>query len=941
MPDYSVKLTEYGRAKIAQAETSGTPIVLTKIAVGDSQVAPTVANTTLGNEVHRTDILEAVVDGTDPGLMKFTAVITADVGGFWIREVGVFDNAGGLVYVAAFPDEYKPGLPASVAKECVIHLLCTVGNAANVNVSIDPSQVLATQSHVAETVNVFKADLASPEEGKGAHLTGFLRADISALTTVDKAINEVIATRNGVNTHIDGLLDYGPAVLILGDSISEGVGASGYMQGMAYMLARSIINASNHGLGDDTGYGYSTTINLANALNEPGLSTTGTLINGGVVGKRLRLDAGQTITVTGRAFVYADVFYDASVSAGHIDVAVNGSTIASKAVAGAGIQSTFPTTLNNDLRDISPTDTVTFTATGGTVIVTGIMTLRQSLWKPLVYVAAQAGSSYQDYTSAAALDELASYLNFSRGASPKLVLLCLGTNTIYNPVKALPPDEMLLEIQTVINGLAARCSTTYFALSIPPRANEATWPVIADGYTYADYVEAIVGFAKSVGMGVIRNDVSILNIRPDLFIDGVHPDNDGHRVMAKNACDTLGIAFNQHDRDLAVLGNFHPEYFPWTRIHKGGGTPDPSAHIQWGMPSGVDSFYCFGSGSVTGRFGVASSGNSVVHNSRNDVEIQAATNRPALFTSSGDTLLGGVAGSTPGQRLHINSAGDCYIRADSMGGVYQSLIGTHSTGATVIFNYGNFPVTTYTQAVERNRTDGNGNFRPSSDNTYSCGITGYRWSSFWGANGTIQTSDARQKTDVEDSILGLAFIKALRPVSYRFISGGNEMIVSDTEFELVDEIVTEEVEVEKPTVVVEEGRAVIKMVPTIEKRTVFDEYPLFDAQGLPVMEVVAPAVIGPDGQEIEEVVMAQSVHRVPRIEKIKRPKSVSVSKAGKRTHWGLLAQEVKTACDAAGVDFGGYVHDQESDEIGLRYDEFIGPLIKAVQEIAEQVRELR
>jgi hypothetical protein len=63
--------------------------------------------------------------------------------------------------------------------------------------------------------------------------------------------------------------------------------------------------------------------------------------------------------------------------------------------------------------------------------------------------------------------------------------------------------------------------------------------------------------------------------------------------------------------------------------------------------------------------------------------------------------------------------------------------------------------------------------KPGSDNAFKLGISGTRWSEVWAANGTIQTSDARQKTAVADSDLGLAFVESLRPVSYKWLVGQN------------------------------------------------------------------------------------------------------------------------------------------------------------------------
>ncbi|MCK7461117.1 MAG: tail fiber domain-containing protein [Sphingobacterium sp.] len=65
---------------------------------------------------------------------------------------------------------------------------------------------------------------------------------------------------------------------------------------------------------------------------------------------------------------------------------------------------------------------------------------------------------------------------------------------------------------------------------------------------------------------------------------------------------------------------------------------------------------------------------------------------------------------------------------------------------------------------------------------------------------------------------------------------------------------------------------------------------------------------------------------------------------GHRRHWGLLAQEVKAAVDAAGVDFGGWTLDDPNNSEsrqGLRYDQFIAPLIKALQEAFSEIAALQ
>jgi len=61
--------------------------------------------------------------------------------------------------------------------------------------------------------------------------------------------------------------------------------------------------------------------------------------------------------------------------------------------------------------------------------------------------------------------------------------------------------------------------------------------------------------------------------------------------------------------------------------------------------------------------------------------------------------------------------------------------------------------------------------------------------------------------------------------------------------------------------------------------------------------------------------------------------------AGVRTHYGLIAQEVKEVL--GDIDFGGYVYDENTDTMALRYDQFISPLIKAIQEQQAQIEELK
>ena len=132
----------------------------------------------------------------------------------------------------------------------------------------------------------------------------------------------------------------------------------------------------------------------------------------------------------------------------------------------------------------------------------------------------------------------------------------------------------------------------------------------------------------------------------------------------------------------------------------------------------------------------------------------------------------------------------------------------------------------------------------------------------FGRVSTINTSDIREKTAIENSDLGLSFINKLRPVSYKFIVGENKPVVDE------------------------------------------DGKPVFDENG--------KAMVTP----------------VP----------------GIRHHYGLISQEVKEAVDESTTkDFAGWTMGDKDDPNslqGLRYGEFIAPLVKAVQELTARIEEL-
>ena len=134
-------------------------------------------------------------------------------------------------------------------------------------------------------------------------------------------------------------------------------------------------------------------------------------------------------------------------------------------------------------------------------------------------------------------------------------------------------------------------------------------------------------------------------------------------------------------------------------------------------------------------------------------------------------------------RIRFNSAGN--IDVYSTGTTYSNITCNNINCSSVIGSYFKFDSNNYIYEYSANvmgfYVNGAaragfgtaGNFQPISDNAYSLGVSGSRWSAVWAANGTIQTSDSREKTDIANTDLGLDFVMALRPVKFRWIVGGN------------------------------------------------------------------------------------------------------------------------------------------------------------------------
>jgi len=148
-------LTAVGEAKQANATALGVPWTFTQMGVGDANntdAIPSRTQTKLINEWRRAPVNQVRPDPANPNIIITEQVIPADVGGKWIREIGLYDADGDMVAVANCAPSFKPLLAQGTGKTQVIRMNFVVTSTANIVVKIDPSVVLATRQYVDDAI---------------------------------------------------------------------------------------------------------------------------------------------------------------------------------------------------------------------------------------------------------------------------------------------------------------------------------------------------------------------------------------------------------------------------------------------------------------------------------------------------------------------------------------------------------------------------------------------------------------------------------------------------------------------------------------------------------------------------------------------------------------------------------------------------------------------
>ncbi|HHN9357707.1 TPA: phage tail protein [Escherichia coli] len=186
-------LTDIGAAKLASAAALGVPLKITQMAVGDGGgvlPTPSAQQTALVAEKRRAALNMLYIDPQNSSQIIAEQVIPETEGGWWIREVGLFDETGALIAVGNCPESYKPQLAEGSGRTQTVRMVLITSSTDNITLKIDQSVVLATRKYVDDKVlelRVYVDDLMAKHLAAADPHTQYATKESPTLTGTPKA----------------------------------------------------------------------------------------------------------------------------------------------------------------------------------------------------------------------------------------------------------------------------------------------------------------------------------------------------------------------------------------------------------------------------------------------------------------------------------------------------------------------------------------------------------------------------------------------------------------------------------------------------------------------------------------------------------------------------------------------------------------------------------
>ncbi|ELH6550628.1 phage tail protein [Escherichia coli] len=193
---FKTVITDTGAKKLAQAAApDGKPVRLTHMAVGNgggTLPTPDSKQTRLVHEVWRHTVNRVTLDATHQNRIIAELVIPPETGGFWIREIGVFDEHGDLIAVGNTAESYKPTVAEGSGRAQTFRTILTVSSTATVALTVDNTMVMATVDYVDDKLKEHEQSRRHPDASLTAkgfvQLSSATNSDSETLAATPKAV---------------------------------------------------------------------------------------------------------------------------------------------------------------------------------------------------------------------------------------------------------------------------------------------------------------------------------------------------------------------------------------------------------------------------------------------------------------------------------------------------------------------------------------------------------------------------------------------------------------------------------------------------------------------------------------------------------------------------------------------------------------------------------
>ncbi|EHS8098411.1 tail fiber protein, partial [Escherichia coli] len=252
---FKTVITDTGAKKLAQAAApDGKPVRLTHMAVGDgggTLPTPDSKQTRLVHEVWRHTVNRVFLDATHQNRIIAELVIPPETGGFWIREIGVFDEHGDLIAVGNTAESYKPTVAEGSGRAQTFRTILTVSSTATVALTVDNTMVMATMDYVDDKLKEHEQSRRHPDASLTAKGFVQLSSDTNSVSETQaatpKAVKAAYDLANGKYTAQDattarkGLVQLSSAT----NSTSEALAATPKAVKTAYDLANGKYTAQD------------------------------------------------------------------------------------------------------------------------------------------------------------------------------------------------------------------------------------------------------------------------------------------------------------------------------------------------------------------------------------------------------------------------------------------------------------------------------------------------------------------------------------------------------------------------------------------------------------------------------------------------------------------------------------------------------------------------